>query len=107
MITQFNSSSDIEDDLCNTIASNNNTNNSLNEQQINDEINDLQKYQLKHRELFYSKYTEQIQVSIIRGKCNVYLYSSDLDTYSYYLNNEVSYSQNKTRHIFFYDTSFF
>lgn len=109
MITQLNSNSDIEDDFFNQI--NTNTSN-LNKFSSNDEVNasssttttttslqqnqqqcddisDLQKYQLKHRELFYSKYSEQIQVSIIRGKCNVYLYSSDLDNFSYYLNNEV------------------
>ena len=87
MITQFNANSDIEDDLCHMIA--NSANNLKNEQQVSDEITEMQKQQLKHRELFYSKCTEQIQVSIIRGKCNVYLYSTDLDTFSYYSNNEV------------------
>jgi metastasis-associated protein MTA len=52
------------------------------------ELNEQQKYQLKHREIFYSKYTEQIQVSTIRGKCIVNKYSSDLDTYLNYLINE-------------------
>ena len=73
------------------IATSNTATSLTNEQRLNDEINELQKHQLKHRELFYSKCTEQIQVSVIRGKCNVHLYSSDLDTYSYYLNNEVRF----------------
>lgn len=55
------------------------------------ELNEQQKYQLKHREIFYSKYTEQIQVSTIRGKCIVNKYSPDLDTYSNYLTNEDSF----------------
>lgn len=52
------------------------------------ELGELQRYQLKHRELFYSKCTETIAVTSIRGKCSVLLFSDDIERYKDYVSHE-------------------
>ena len=87
MLAQPTTISDTEDETQSSAGGN--FQNSSNNDSLQDEFSDSQKGQLKHRELFYSKYTEQIPTSIIRGKCVVHLFTQDIDTYNYYLNNEV------------------
>ena len=52
------------------------------------ELGELQRYHLKHRELFYSKFTETIAVTSIRGKCSVLLFSDDIERYRDYVSHE-------------------
>lgn len=52
------------------------------------ELNELQKYQLKHRELFYSKQTDTIAVTTIRAKCSVLLFCPEVERYYDYLQHD-------------------
>lgn len=60
------------------------------------ELSDIQKYNLKHREVFYSKCTETIPVSTIRGKCSVLLYCADVEKYQDYLSHDDLYYYHLT-----------
>ena len=56
------------------------------------EVADLaeqQRYNLKHREVFYSKYTDTIAATSIRAKCSVLLFCEEIEKYSEYLSREV------------------
>jgi metastasis-associated protein MTA len=55
------------------------------------DMNDLQKYQLKHRELFYSKYTDTIPATTIRAKCSVLLFHSDIEKLTDYFSHDDQY----------------
>jgi metastasis-associated protein MTA len=60
------------------------------------ELNDTQKYLLRHRELFYSKYTDTIPVTNIRGKCSVLLYCADVEKYQDYLAHDDTFYYHLT-----------
>lgn len=60
------------------------------------ELNDTQKYLLRHRELFYSKYTDTIPVTTIRGKCSVLLYCADVERYQDYLAHDDTFYYHLT-----------
>jgi len=53
-------------------------------------LNDKQKHQLKHRELFFSRQIETLPATHIRGKCNVTLLN-ETESLSSYLNREDSF----------------
>lgn len=55
-----------------------------------DSLDDKQKHQLKHRELFFSRQIETLSATQIRGKCNVMLLN-ETDSFSSYLNKEDSF----------------
>jgi metastasis-associated protein MTA len=63
----------------------------LNGVQLNGDLNELQKYQLKHRELFYSKYTDTIPATTIRAKCSVLLFHSDIEKLNDYMSHDDQY----------------
>lgn len=48
-------------------------------------LTDNQKYNLKHRELYFSKYTDTIAATTIRAKCSVLLFNEEVEKYSDYL----------------------
>ncbi len=52
------------------------------------ELNELQRYNLKHRELYFSKYTDTIAATTIRSKCSVLLFNEEIERYADYLNKE-------------------
>lgn len=52
----------------------NNTNCEYEESEVSD-LNEQQRYNLKHRELYYSKYTDTIAATTIRAKCSVLLFN--------------------------------
>jgi len=53
-------------------------------------LNEKQKHQLKHRELFFSRQIETLPATHIRGKCNVSLLN-ETESLSSYLNKEDSF----------------
>lgn len=53
------------------------------------ELNDVQKHQLRHRELFLTRQNETLLATNIRGKCLVVLHN-ETETFSSYLNSEVA-----------------
>lgn len=53
-------------------------------------LNEKQKHQLKHRELFFSRQVETLPATHIRGKCNVSLLN-ELESLTSYLNKEDSF----------------
>ncbi|CAF4971089.1 unnamed protein product [Rotaria sp. Silwood1] len=57
----------------------------VNGQQI--ELTDIQKHQLRHRELFLTRQNETLLATNIRGKCLVVLHN-ETETFSSYLNSE-------------------
>jgi len=67
------------------------------------DLNEQQRYNLKHREIYYSKYTDTIAATTIRAKCSVLLFNEEVERYSDFLNREViiiiitnKYSNNKS-----------
>ena len=60
------------------------------------EMNETQKYLLRHRELFYSKYTDTLPVTTIRGKCSVLLYCADVEKYHDYLSHDDTFYYHLT-----------
>jgi hypothetical protein len=53
------------------------------------DLNEQQRYNLKHREVFYSKYTDTIAATSIRAKCSVLLFSEEVEKYNDYLSRDV------------------
>ena len=58
------------------------------ESEVSD-LNEQQRYNLKHRELYFSKYTDTIAATTIRSKCSVLLFNEEVERYSDYLNKDV------------------
>lgn len=54
------------------------------------ELNDVQKHQLRHRELFLTRQTEILLATNIRGKCLVTLHN-ETEAFVSYLNSEVRF----------------
>jgi len=54
------------------------------------DLNEQQRYNLKHREVYFSKYTDTIAATTIRSKCSVLLFNEEIERYSDYLNKDVS-----------------
>jgi metastasis-associated protein MTA len=52
------------------------------------DLNDTQKHQLRHRELFLTRQIETLLATNIRGKCSVTLYN-ETESFLSYLNAEV------------------
>ncbi len=52
-------------------------------------LNEQQRYNLKHRELYFSKYTDTIAATTIRAKCSVLLFNEEVERYSDYLAKDV------------------
>lgn len=80
-------------------CSGNNTSNvnSSNNTVINkEELDDKEKHQLKHRELFLSRQVETLPATHIRGKCAVTLLN-ETESLMYYLNKEVSVEASSYR----------
>ena len=59
------------------------------ESEVSD-LNEQQRYNLKHREVYFSKYTDTIAATTIRSKCSVLLFNEEIERYSDYLNKDVS-----------------
>ena len=72
-----------------TTSSTNNTSTSLSSTSTREELDDRQKHQLKHRELFLSRQVDTLPATHIRGKCAVTLLNETESLLSY-LNKEVS-----------------
>jgi hypothetical protein len=53
------------------------------------DLNEQQRYNLRHRELFFSKCTDTIAATTIRAKCSVLLFNEEIEKYSEYLGKEV------------------
>jgi hypothetical protein len=64
------------------------------------DLNEQQRYNLRHRELFFSKCTDTIAATTIRAKCSVLLFNEEIEKYSEYLSKEVSQQQNKFKFLF-------
>lgn len=52
------------------------------------DLTENQRYNLKHRELYFSKYTDTIAATTIRAKCSVLLFNEEVEKYSDYLAKE-------------------
>ena len=52
------------------------------------DLNETQKHQLRHRELFLTRQNETLLATNIRGKCSVTLYN-ETEAFLTYLNTEV------------------
>lgn len=52
------------------------------------ELTDIQKHQLRHRELFLTRQNETLLATNIRGKCLVILHN-ETETFASYLNSDV------------------
>ena len=52
------------------------------------DLNETQKHQLRHRELFLTRQNETLLATNIRGKCSVTLYN-ETESFLSYLNTEV------------------
>ena len=65
------------------------------ESEVND-LNDLQRYQLKHREMYFSKYSETIAATTIRSKCSVLLFNEEVERYSDYVSKDDSFYYHLT-----------
>lgn len=73
--------------------------NSLNCDYEESEVSDLseqQRYNLKHRELYYSKYTDTIAATTIRAKCSVLLFNEEVERYSDYISKEDAFFYHLT-----------
>jgi hypothetical protein len=64
-------------------------NGDFSEAEVSD-LNGQQRYNLKHREVYFSKYTDTIAATTIRSKCSVLLFNEEIERYSDYLNKDVS-----------------
>jgi hypothetical protein len=53
------------------------------------DLNEQQRYNLRHREMFFSKCTDTIAATAIRAKCSVLLFNEEIEKYSEYLAKEV------------------
>ncbi|CAF0703568.1 unnamed protein product [Brachionus calyciflorus] len=62
-------------------------NNYFEESEVSD-LNEQQRYNLRHREVYFSKYTDTIAATTIRSKCSVLLFNEEVEKYSEYLNKE-------------------
>lgn len=51
-------------------------------------MNELQRHNLRHREVYFSKYTDTIAATTIRSKCSVLLFNEEVERYSEYLNKD-------------------
>jgi metastasis-associated protein MTA len=60
------------------------------------DLNEQQRYNLKHRELYFSKYTDTIAATTIRSKCSVLLFNDEIERYSDYLNKDDSFYYHLT-----------
>jgi metastasis-associated protein MTA len=60
------------------------------------ELNKNQRYNVKHRELYYSKYTDTIAATTIRAKCSVLLFNEEIERYADFLNNDDSFFYHLT-----------
>jgi metastasis-associated protein MTA len=49
------------------------------------ELSDPQRYQLKHRELYFSKVSDTIAATTIRSKCSVLLFNEEVERYADYV----------------------
>lgn len=65
------------------------------ESEVND-LNDQQRYQLKHREMYFSKYSETIAATTIRSKCSVLLFNEEVERYSDYVSKDDSFYYHLT-----------
>lgn len=70
-------------------TNNNNTVCDYEESEVS-ELNEQQRYNLKHRELYYSKYTDTIAATTIRAKCSVLLFNEEVERYADFINKEVT-----------------
>ena len=59
------------------------------EESLVKDLSEQQRYNLKHRELYFSKYTDTIAATTIRSKCSVLLFNEEVEKYSDYLTKEV------------------
>lgn len=59
-------------------------------------LNDQQRYNLKHREVYFSKYTDTIAATTIRAKCSVLLFNEEVEKYSDYLAKDDSFFYHLT-----------
>jgi len=59
-------------------------------------LSDQQKYNLKHREVYFSKYTDTIAATTIRSKCSVLLFNEDVEKYSDFLARDDSFFYHLT-----------
>ena len=59
-------------------------------------MNDQQRYNLKHREVYFSKYTDTIAATTIRAKCSVLLFNEEVEKYSDYLAKDDSFFYHLT-----------
>lgn len=75
-----------DDDEVSTDTNGSTTNSSGNNSSL--ELNDTQKHQLRHRELFLTRQIETILATNIRGKCLVTLHN-ETESFLSYLNTEV------------------
>lgn len=65
------------------------------ESEISD-LNELQRYNLKHRELYFSKYTDTIAATTIRAKCSVLLFNEEVERYADFVNKDDSFYYHLT-----------
>jgi hypothetical protein len=80
-----------DDDEMSTDASASTTTTTTTSGQSN-ELTDIQKHQLRHRELFLTRQNETLLATNIRGKCLVTLHN-ETETFVSYLNSEVRRKQ--------------
>ncbi|RMZ95709.1 metastasis-associated MTA3 isoform X2 [Brachionus plicatilis] len=52
------------------------------------DLNELQRHNLRHREVYFSKYTDTIAATTIRSKCSVLLFNDEVERYSEYLHKD-------------------
>lgn len=64
------------------------TDNYYEESEVSD-LNELQRYNLRHREVFFSKSPDTIAATTIRAKCSVLLFNEEIERYSEYLSKDV------------------
>lgn len=60
------------------------------------ELNELQRYQLKHRELYFSKFSDTIAATSIRSKCSVLLFNEEVERYVDYVGKDDSFYYHLT-----------
>ena len=60
------------------------------EEHLVSNLNELQRFNLKHRELYFSKFTDTIAATTIRAKCMVLLFNEEVEKYSDYALKEVA-----------------
>ena len=95
--TETNTNSTTTTNTTTTTTNNTQTNvqSHFEEQEVAD-LNEQQRYNLKHREVFYSKFTDTIAATSIRAKCAVLLFNEEIEKYSEYLNREDNFFYHLT-----------